>query len=424
MSYPKPAAVGYVLKMYPRFSETFILNEILAHEAAGLELHIFSLRPATEGRFHEALARVRSPVTYLPGSSPKSSQLWADFVQASQLLPDFWTTLGSARLEAIGDVYQAILLAREVASRGITHLHAHFGTVATTVARLAARFAGIPYSFTAHAKDIFHNDVQPADLERKLSQAAAVVTVSDYNLQYLRQTYGQAAARTRRIYNGLDLERFTFCAPTARPQRIVAVGRLVEKKGFGVLIDACARLAASRRRFHTEIIGTGPLEEDLRHQISQLGLESRVSLIGPRPQRVVRQHVQQAAVFAAPCVVGQDGNRDGLPTVLLEAMALGTPCVATDVTGIPEVVRPGSTGLQVPQGDAGALAEALGRLLDDSALRVQLATAARQLIEAEFDIRQNAARLRQIFATSPPPAGKIDLPQPTVEPQLLPLEVV
>jgi glycosyltransferase involved in cell wall biosynthesis len=392
--------VGYVLKMYPRFSETFIVNEILAHEAAGLDLEIFSLRLPVDGRFHEALSRVSAPVTYLPSGSVKGSEFWGQISEASEELPGLWPALATARGEDVRDVYQALLLARAATARKITHLHAHFGSVATTVARLASRFAGLTYSFTAHAKDIYHQSVWPADLRCKLRDAAAVITISDHNLRYLCQSYGLAAARVQRVYNGLNLQQFTYNSPADRPAWIVAVGRLVEKKGFADLLDGCAILARRGRDFRCEIIGAGSLEADLRAQINRLGLQGQVELLGPQPQGRVIQHIQKAAVLAAPCVVGADGNRDGLPTVLLEATALGTPCVSTEVTGIPEVLRHGETGLMVPQHDAAALAAALERLLDDPPLRLRLATGARRLIETEFDIHRNAASIRKIFATA------------------------
>src|SRR5690606_12661002 len=152
-------------------------------------------------------------------------------------------------------------------------------------------------------------------------------------------------------------------SPDIRPRQIVSVGRLVEKKGFDVLIDACAIMADRGVDFNCRIVGTGELEAELREQIARLGVEQHIELTGPRPQREVIDLIQNAAVFAAPCVNGSDGNRDGLPTVLLESMALGTPAVSTDVTGIPEILRDGETGLMVPQHDAHALATALERLL-------------------------------------------------------------
>jgi colanic acid/amylovoran biosynthesis glycosyltransferase len=276
-------------------------------------------------------------------------------------------------------------------------LHAHFATSAMIVARLAARFAGLTYSFTAHAKDIFHQSVQPDDMRRKLDDAAAVVTVSNYNRDYLRQRYAPTAEQVERVYSGLDLGRFTYASPHQRPRRIVAVGRLIERKGFDDLLVACALIAALGYTFDCQIIGSGPMEAELRTQIERLGLSLHVVLAGARPQHEISALVQGAAVFAAPCVIGEDGDRDSLPTELLEAMALGTACVATNISGIPEVVCDGKTGLLVPQRNPAMLALALARLLDDSALRVALASAARRLIETEFEVGRNSARLRAIF---------------------------
>lgn len=390
--------IAYVLKVYPRFSETFIVNEILAHEAAGTAIEIVALRPPTEGRFHEQLARVRAPVHYLPHQGLKLVDFWEQVRAAAAADPAFWERFAPASDAEYDAVSQALALAALVRARGITHLHAHFASVATTVARMAARLAGVTYSFTAHAKDLYHESVRPDDLRQKLADAAAIVTVSDYNLAYLRGQFGADAARVRRIYNGLELPRFPYAAPIARPPRIVAVGRLIEKKGFDVLIDACALLRDQGRPFACQIVGAGEREAALAAQIAAHRLAGQVSLLGPRPQGEVVQLVQGGAVFAAPCVVGEDGNRDGMPTVLLEAMALGTPCVATDVTGIPELIDDGASGLIVPQRDPAALAAAMARLLDDERLRLRLASAARRRIEADFDITTSGAALRATFA--------------------------
>jgi glycosyltransferase involved in cell wall biosynthesis len=187
---------------------------------------------------------------------------------------------------------------------------------------------------------------------------------------------------------------------------ILAVGRLVEKKGFGDLIEACGILERQGRRFGCRIVGAGALAADLQGRIHRWGLADRVELVGPRPQNEVIEEMRNAAVLAVPCIVGQDGDRDGLPNVIQEAFALGTPVVSTDVTGIPEVVRDGETGLQIPQRDPQALAHALERLLLDPALRVRLARGARRLIEAEFDIRRNSARRRALFRGELPVASR------------------
>ncbi|NBD14822.1 MAG: glycosyltransferase, partial [Cyanobacteria bacterium] len=402
--------VGYILKRYPRYSETFVVNEILAHEAVGVDIRIFALRPTCDSHFQNIIAKVRAPVTYIrkpiQGRISQSlnslaptpaSYFWAELQEVALVIPDFWRKLGFALGEQASVVYQAAWLAREVRLQDITHLHAHFGSVATSVARLAAHFADISYTFTAHAKDIFHDSVDPEDMTRKIRDSAAVATVSDYNCRYLQQVYRVVADKVQRIYNGLDLKQFPYVSPEKRPPLIISVGRLVEKKGLPILIEACGLLKAWHCHFQCQIVGTGELEPELSAQIAALGLTEQVFLVGARPQNEVFELVQQAAVFAAPYRIGKDGNRDGLPTVLLEAMALGTPCVGTDVTGLPELIRHEETGLLVPQQDAAALALALQSLLENPTLRVQLATAARQLMASEFDIEVNAALLRQLF---------------------------
>jgi len=389
--------VGYVVKRYPRYSETFIVNEILAHEAAGMETCIFSLRPPSDTHFQDAIARVRAPVHYLRHAGVKARDFW-EGISALREHPDGLLAGFSADWDAdVVDLYQALQLARQVRSLGIDHLHAHFASSPATVTRLAARLADISYSFTAHAKDIFHEEVDPASLRAKLRDAAAVVTVSDFNMRHLLSLEPGVEGRLWRIYNGMDLDTFRYQTPLSREPRILAVGRLVAKKGFADLVEACGLLRAQGRGVSCRIIGAGVLEGDLRERIERLGLEDRVDLVGPLPQEEIRREVQEAAVFAAPCVVSEDGDRDGLPTTLVEAMALGTPIVSTDVTGIPEILDDEVTGLMVRQRDPAHLAQALARLLDDASLRQHLATQARQRIEDRFDVRRNTEELRALF---------------------------
>ena len=389
--------VAYVVKRYPRYSETFIVAEILAHEAAGLEIDVFSLYPTNDPHFQDSISRVRAPVHYVPSVGVKAADFWAALEEAGATLPGFWSELEGARGEAAPSVYGAAVLATEVRRRGVRHIHAHFASGTATVARLASRFAKVPYSFTAHAKDIYHQAVRPDELRRKLDEAAAVVTVSDYNRDYLVRTYGSAAARVHRVYNGIDLEEFPYRAPDVRPPRIVAVGRLVEKKGFADLIEACAILRDRGVAFRCDIVGTGLLELALQALVHGHGLQEQVQLVGARPRNEVVDLIRSAAVLAAPCVVAGDGDRDGIPTVLVEAMALGTPCVSTDVTGIPELLAPGGAGAVVPEHAPRELAATLERLLSDPALRVRIAAQARRRIEAEFDIRRTARALRALF---------------------------
>jgi glycosyltransferase involved in cell wall biosynthesis len=390
--------VGYVLKRYPRFSETFVVNEILAHEAAGQAIEIFALRPVAESHFQDTIGRVRAPVTRVPDLFKDADAFWKLLHRAREGLPGAWSVLGALDDEAGRDVGQAIHVALACRERGIRHLHAHFGTAATTVARLAAAMAGTPYSFTAHAKDIYCESQESRDLDRKLRDAARVVTVSEFNLAHLRNRFGPSARRLVRIYNGVDLDRYGWEPPRPQAHGILAVGRLVEKKGFHILVEAMRLLRAEGRDVTCRIVGGGEEEPNLRAQIGASGLSGSIELLGPRAQGWVMRLMREAAVLACPSVVGRDGNRDGLPTVLIEAMATGTPCVASAVTGIPELVQDGRTGLCVPEGDPEALAAALARLLDDPALRAAFSRAGRALVEEAFDLAANAGRLRALFA--------------------------
>ncbi|MDH5327899.1 MAG: glycosyltransferase family 4 protein [Gammaproteobacteria bacterium] len=392
--------VGYVVKRYPRYSETFVVSEILAHEAAGLDISIFALRPPVDTHFQDIIAKVRAPVTYLPSGSIRLEDFWKEIETASQTIPQIWERLSYAKGENHKNIYQAITLATQIVNTGIEHLHAHFATSAASVARLAAYFADISYSLTAHAKDIFHESVESEDLKTKIKEATRVITVSDFNVKFLQEQFPQDSSNVVRIYNGLDLNRFPYSNANKSSTHIIAVGRLIEKKGFMDLVQACGILANAGTDFRCSIIGAGPLADELKRKVDELSLSDRVFLPGPRPQQEIIELVQSATILVAPCVVGSDGNQDGLPTVLLESMALGTVAISTDVTGIPEAIKHEKTGLIVPQNSPEALAQALQRLLDDSELRQELATQARELIEHLFDVNKNAVLIRNVFSAA------------------------
>lgn len=389
---------AYLVKRYPRFSETFIVNEVLAHEEAGATLDIFALNHSTDTHFQDSIARVRAPVQVLPHKGLKVESFWQELSTASKKLPGIRAAMTDALSEDVVMVHQASVLARALVERGIEHLHAHFGSSPATVARLAARFAGISYSFTAHAKDLYHEDVDRAALLARHGEGATIVTVSDFNRRFLVEECGFDPRRVVRIYNGLELDRFPHQLPVDRPRRIVAVGRLVEKKGFDDLIEACGVLEERGRDFECLIVGQGPLGDALARRVAALGLGDRVRLLGARPQEETRRILATAAVFAAPCRIAEDGDRDGVPTTLLEALALGVPSISTDVTGIPEVIVDGETGMIVPERDPKALAAMIDRVFDTPSLGRDLSRRGRALVEERFDARKNTALLRQVFA--------------------------
>ncbi|GGK78890.1 glycosyltransferase [Ornithinimicrobium pekingense] len=402
------AKVGYVLKVYPRFSETFVVTEILAREAAGEQLAVYALRPTTDARFHPQIAQVQAPVTHLPRAHRLPTE-WEVFARAQEELPGFGPVLGElmpllVRMDP-SDVAQAVDLAVRVRRDGITHLHAHFATLAARAAMVASALSGIPYSVTTHAKDLFHEDVDPVLLRAVLRRAAHVVAISDYNRRFLLDLDPTLAGSVRLVRNGLALPRFTFADPVAprTPLRVLAVGRLVEKKGFEHLVRAAAQLREAGMACSVRVVGDGEFGEPLAALVEELGLTGSVELVGPRSQAELVQELGWADVLAAPCVVGADGNADGLPTVILEAMASGLPCIATDVTGIPEAVHPAGvdadgepvaqTGILLPHdvdGLADRLAGALREVADPSWPRVEVARAARAAVERDFDtVRQS-----------------------------------
>lgn len=391
-----PERVAYVVKVYPRFSETFVVTEILAREAAGERIEIFALRPTTDARFHPELARVRAGVQHL-GKPHKLSDGWAAHTRAAAEIEGFherWQRLWPmVSLMEAADVVQALDLAVRLRTAGITSVHAHFASLAGRVAAVAAALVDVSCTITAHAKDLFHDDVDPELLRHTLATATRIVTISEYNVAFLQRRFPDLAGRVTLVRNGLDLDRFDYRDPHRRsgPLQVLAIGRLVEKKGFDLLLDAIA--APASPGCVVRIAGAGELADALAAQVTRLGLGDRVELLGPRSQSEVRELLSAADVLVVPSVVAADGNADGLPTVVLEAMATGVPVVATDVTGMSEAVIDGDTGVLLPPGDVDALAAALLRVADRGYDLVGSARRARALVERQHDARRQAVLL-------------------------------
>lgn len=389
--------IGYVLKVYPRFSETFVVTEILAREAHGEDLRIYALRPTTDARFHPEIARVRARVSWVP-RPVKPTETWLQITSSlldAQMRERFARILPILADLSVDDVAQGLALARCVVEDGITHLHAHFATLTARTAWIASQLTGVPYTVTTHAKDIFHDSVDPRWLRRVCADADRVIAISRYNEEYLRAELAGTGAQVSLQYNALELSRFPYHPPAA-PRgtlRIAGVGRLVPKKGFADLVEAVRLLTDSGVPVTLDIAGDGEERTRLEDLVTGLGLSERVRLLGPLTQEEVRGLLRRAHVFVAPCVPAADGNVDGLPTVVLEAMASGTPVIATAVTGMPEVVRNGETGVLLPPGDPTALARALRDLAEGAIDPVPLTEGARALIEESFDSRRQAATL-------------------------------
>jgi glycosyltransferase involved in cell wall biosynthesis len=404
---PISGRVGYVLKTFPRLSETFVLDEILAVEASGAEVQIFSLRPPLDGRFHRSLSELRAGVSYLPGPGVGSS------VTALAALPSLGDSTDPLRrvLHFVdllpssaqpSTLIQGIHLAREVSEMGIGHLHAHFMTVAAHTAYIAHLLTGVSYSVTAHAKDIYRHDVDRSIFTPVARAAKAIVTVCDANRQFIRRSILPRGGTITRIYNGVPLARLDRVEPTMREANLVlGVGRLVEKKGFTHLVDAIAHL--DRDDVKCVIVGEGDDRSRIEQAIQASGLTGSFVLTGAVPREAVLDLMRRARVLVAPCIEGDDGNRDALPTVLLEALALGLPVVTTPIGGIPEIVDDGVHGLLVEAGNTASLTAAIARLLDDEGLWRAMSRAGPVRARHRFDRARTVKPLLGIFGIGESP---------------------
>ena len=397
--------VAYLLKKFPRLSETFVLNEILGQEELGRDLVVFSRRTPDDEPRHPELERLRAEIEVLPPRreiDPWSTLFLSDWDDPKALFARVGDLVlaardwGHPRFPSL--LVEALHLLRRTRDLGVDHVHAHFATDSAMVAMILHELGGPGYSITAHAKDIYRSGVDDRLLDRMFAHSQFIVTVCDANVSALESRLSSAArAKLRRLYNGINLSDYSPTMDGREEGHVLAIGRLVEKKGFGVLLEAFGIMAERGIPFRASIVGQGDEEEALRRRIAELSLEDRVALLGPKDQGEVRELMSRSTLFCLPCVIGADGNRDALPTVLLEALASGLPCISTPVTGIPEILAGGHVGQIVPEHDPEATARAMIDLLGDSEQRRVFAERGRQHAEAEFDREKIAAVLSGWF---------------------------
>ena len=405
--------VAYIVRSWPRLSQTFIVNEVLALERLGLAMVIFRMTAADEPEARDEAARVRSPVRDLEAAlrrdraarraehvsvllgSPWRYLSTAAFVLRGRRLAAGYSTTTRATCFRHAVHFAAVARSERARGRPFQRIHAHFAHDPALVALLAHRLTAIPFSFTAHARDLY-GIPRPA-LAARARAASAVVTCCGPNVDYLRRTVDEE--RLHLVHHGVDLERFhPRPRPVgSKPPIVLSVGRLVEKKGFFDLLGACAAVAAEGLRFHCVIVGDGPLLGALRARCEQLQLTDTVTLVGARSPRELVPIFQDADVFALTPFVTDGGDRDGVPNVLVEAMACGVPVVSTAVGGIPDLVRHGANGLLAPPRDVTVIARHLRDLLADADRRLAMGATARVTVEQGFDARVAARRLSALF---------------------------
>jgi glycosyltransferase involved in cell wall biosynthesis len=399
--------VAVVVKGYPRLSETFIAQEILALQRAGLALEIWALRQPTDKAVHPLNRAITAPVHYLPEYLYQAplrvlQGAWAALRQPGfgMVMRTFWRDLRRDltpnRVRRLG---QAFVMAREL-SPAVRHIHVHYLHTPASVVRYAAMLTGRTFSFSAHAKDIW---TTPAwEKGEKIADATFGVTCTQAGLAALRDAASPAdRGKLALVYHGLDLTRFPD--PPLRPGRdgsdardpvvILSVGRAVAKKGYGDLLQALALLPAGLhwRFVH---IGSGELRDALKQQAAGLGLADRIDWRGGQAQDAVIAAMREADLFVLPCREGDKGDRDGLPNVIMEAATQALPILSTRFAGVPEFVTDGREGLLVPPGDAAALAERLDRLARDPALRRRLGAAALERVRTGFSFEAGVEAVR------------------------------
>ena len=406
--------LAIVLKGYPRLSETFIAQEILALQKTGLDLELVSLRQPTDTKRHPVHHEITAPVRYLPEyvhEEPlrclrgwwKARHLPGYAKARSIWLQDLRRDFTRNRVRRFA---QALVAAAELPD-DTAWLYGHFIHTPGSVTRYAAIIRDLPFSFSAHAKDIWTSP--DWELQEKLRDARWTVTCTQGGADHLSALAGQEG-KVRLVYHGLDLQRFPPPSPDhathhrdgsdpSDPVRLLSVGRAVEKKGFDTLLNALAQLPADLHWHWTHIAG-GTLLSDLKEQAEALGLTDRVSFLGSQSQARVLEEYGASDLFILPCRIADDGDRDGLPNVIVEAQSQAVPVISTPISGIPELIADGENGLLVPPNDADALAVGIAELIQDPERRQSMGKAGEAKVREQFDASREIDLLLDLLGAS------------------------
>lgn len=396
--------LGYLYSRYPVLSQTFCDAEMLELERRGFELVLASMYPPKTPIRHEYLAQLRAHVHYAP-----EKQMLEDLVRRAKQRGRWPEALILEHDRKYGPAYKAALRARnalffvELFEREkVPHMHVHFANRAAHTALFVKAISAIPFSMTAHGQD-FMTDLGNAELLREICAGAEFVAAeTDYSRDLLAASCPDSAAKIFRVYNGMPLRKFEVApARPPGPLRLLSVGRLVQFKGFDVLIDACAALRSREVEFECEIIGEGDLRPELQARIAQRQLSANITLSGERSQDYVLTALARCEIFVLAAKVDDRGASDVFPTVIAEAMTSGKPVVSTIVAGIPELVANAETGILVAPDNAAALARAIERLARDPKLRDEMGRAGRARIEKHFTIERTIEPLLQRFTGTP-----------------------
>ena len=413
---PDPApTLAYILKGYPRISETFISNEILLLEQAGFKMRLFPMRRPRENFCHDSVKKISARVDYLP------TELLLDFPRLA--IPNIFLSVKEPKkyLQALGlaaerfrrnrktatfkHLFQAgYMVERHIArDPSIVHLHGHFAHSPTSVTMFASILSGRPFSFTAHAKDIYTSNRE--QLGQKIAKAEFVATCTGYNKVYLENLAEQDGKNIHCIYHGIDLSLFNSSrqkSSAAPPYRLLTVARMTEKKGLPTLYRALKILAEKKISFHHTLIGDGDDREEILRLIADLRLENHCRWLGTQTHTQVLAQFDQSDLFILSCEVASSGDRDGIPNVIVESLAMGVPVVTTNVSALPEIITDGRTGKSVVPRNPELLAEAILELLQNDEIRNTVIENGRKLVHNSFDNKKLVTRLADVFKKSCP----------------------
>jgi colanic acid/amylovoran biosynthesis glycosyltransferase len=384
-----PLSLTVLVDQFPELSETFIASELHELERQGHAVVVEAARPAPNPHPRAAAGL---EVTYIEreGRAARARAFaWLVAHHPLRSLRDLVDRLRWRREEGVHTLRKLAPPARRAVAHRSSHLHAHFGAGAALDALRLSRLLGLPYSFATHGYDVF---MLPANLAEKHERAAFAVSDCDYSVEYLRGIVSaEAGARIHRLVLGVDGDRFRRRTAYPGGGTVLAVARLVEKKGLAYLVEAAAALGVSGPLERVLIVGEGPLRGELAASIARSG--APVELLGARPPDEVRDLLEDAALLAMPCLVASNGDRDTMPVVVKEALAMEVPVVATDEVGLPEVVRP-EWGRLVPPRESETLAAAIGELLElPAARRAEMGRAGREFVLENCDLRRETERL-------------------------------
>jgi glycosyltransferase involved in cell wall biosynthesis len=407
-----------VLKGYPRISETFISNEILLLEKEGYDIFIISMRHPREPFSHESVKKIKAKVAYLPQTILEAfPELMRHNIQLALQKPRlygkaicmaFKRFVRNRKIATIKHLLQAGYLVHDILpGKGVVHLHAHFAHSPSSVAMFASLLSGIDFSFTAHAKDIYTSN--PAQLREKIALARFVVTCTEYNKRNLMKIARNGGRPISRIYHGIDVNLFSMKSMESmpvQPYHILSVARLVPKKGLPTVYRALLYLRKQGIDFRHTLIGDGDDRKKILSLIQDLGLSDVCRWEGTLPHESVLAHYKKSDLFVLGCQQAADGDRDGIPNVFIESMAMGVPVVGTRISAIPELIEDGKTGCLVPPGQPEKMAAAMLRLLTDDELRKEIIPAARARVLQGFDNRKLIRDLVRVYREGQPKLNK------------------